>query len=204
VDLAQELDADLVMLGRAGATESGNSMDDETVFDAVVRLTMLDATTGKPVADGEHQAAAKASADQSGDVRAIARAVDLAYADLSAQLDQSWARKQREPVTFTVRIQGNQFLPRFIALEKRFAEMTGIQNVVPREIGSDQAVLEMVYEGSTEQFARHIMRKTFDGFAIEIAELTETDVRIRFIDETNTGEPGESPIPRADNEKIPQ
>jgi hypothetical protein len=48
------------------------------------------------------------------------------------------------------------------------------------------------------------MRKTFDGFAIEIAELTETDVRIRFIDETNTGEPGESPIPRADNEKIPQ
>jgi alpha-D-ribose 1-methylphosphonate 5-triphosphate synthase subunit PhnG len=204
VDLAQELDADLVMLGRAGATESGNSMDDETVFDAVVRLTMLDATTGKPVADGEHQAAAKASADQSGDVRAIARAVDLAYADLSAQLDQSWARKQREPVTFTVRIQGNQFLPRFIALEKRFAEMTGIQNVVPREIGSDQAVLEMVYEGSTQQFARHIMRKTFDGFAIEIAELTETDVRIRFIDETNTGEPGESPIPRADNEKIPQ
>jgi hypothetical protein len=82
--------------------------------------------------------------------------------------------------------------------------MTGIQNVVPREIGSDQAVLEMVYEGSTQQFARHIMRKTFDGFAIEIAELTETDVRIRFIDETNTGEPGESPIPRADNEKIPQ
>jgi alpha-D-ribose 1-methylphosphonate 5-triphosphate synthase subunit PhnG len=204
VDLAQELDADLVMLGRAGATESGNSMDDETVFDAVVRLTMLDATTGKPVADGEHQAAAKASADQSGDVRAIARAVDLAYADLSAQLDQSWARKQRGPVTFTVRIQGNQFLPRFIALEKRFAEITEIQNVVPREIGSDQAVLEMVYEGSTEQFARHIMRKTFDGFGIEIAELTETDVRIRFIDGTNTGEVGESTIPQSDNEKTRQ
>lgn len=204
VDLAQELDADLVVLGRAGATESGNAMDGETVFDAVVRLTMLDVTTGKPVADCEHQAAAKATADQPGDVRAIARAVDLAYAELSAQLDQSWIPKKKEPITFTIRIQGNQFLPRFIALEKQFAKMTGIQNVVPRQIGSDQAVLEMIFKGSTEQFARHIMRKTFDGFGIEIAELTETDVSIRFIDETNTGEPDESPIPRADNEKIPQ
>lgn len=204
VDLAQELDADLVVLGRAGATESGNPMEDEKGFDAVVRLNVLDVTTGKSVADCEHQAAAKADADQPGDVRAIVRAVDLAYADLSAQLDQSWAPKKREQARFTVSIHGNQFLPRFIALEKRFAEMTEIQNVVPREIGSDQAVLEMVYEGSTEQFARHIMRKTFDGFGIEIAELTETDVRIRFIDGTNTGEVGESTIPQSDNEKTRQ
>jgi hypothetical protein len=48
------------------------------------------------------------------------------------------------------------------------------------------------------------MRKTFDGFGIEIAELTETDVRIRFIDGTNTGEVGESTIPQSDNEKTRQ
>ena len=191
VDLAEELNADLVMLGRAGATESINRMENETVFDAVVHLNVLDVTTGKPIASGEYQAAAKSEVDQSGDVRAIVRAVDLAYADLSAQLDQFLAQKSEKETAFTVRIKGNQFLPRFIALKKRFTEIKEIQNVTPREIGSDQAVLEMVYKGSPEQFAHRIMRTIFDGFGIEIMELTDTLVRIRFIDDTNTWEAGE-------------
>ncbi len=186
VNLAEALNADLVMLGRAGATESGNSMGDETVFDAVVHLEVLDVTTGKPVAGCEHQAAAKADADQTGDVRAITRAVDLAYADLSAQLKRSWTQKSGKEAAFTVRIQGNQFLPRFIALKKRFEEIKGIRTVTPREIGSEHAALEVTYEGSSEQFARHIMQKPFDGFKIDIEEVSDTSVSIRFIDETGT------------------
>ncbi len=42
--------ADLVVLGRAGATESSNRMGDEKIFDAVVSLDVLDVATGESVA----------------------------------------------------------------------------------------------------------------------------------------------------------
>jgi len=204
VDLAEELDADLVVLGRAGATESTDGQGDEKKFDAVVHLEVLDVITGKPVATFEHQAAAKANADQPGDVRAIVRAVDLAYTDLLARLDQFQTQKSEKESTFSVRIQGNQFLSRYIALKKRFAEIKRIRNVQPREIGSDQAVLEIVYGGSPEQFARQIRRNTFDEFAIDIVAVEDTRVEIRFTDDTATRKSDDSTISGADDEKTRQ
>jgi hypothetical protein len=61
--------------------------------------------------------------------------------------------------------------------------------------------MEMVYKGSPERFAQRIMLTTFDGFGIEIVELTDTLVRIRFIDGVNTYETGTSTVPESDSEK---
>lgn len=184
VDLAKKVDADLVVLGRAGATESINRMGDEKIFDATVYLDVLDVTSGESVADCEHQASAKAEAGRPGDVLAIVQAADLAAADLAAQIDRAWTQKQRKERAFDVRIEGNEFLPRFIALKKRFAEIREIENVQPREIGSGQAVLEMVYKGAPDDFAQRIMLTAFDGFGIEIIEVSESLVSIRFVDDS--------------------
>lgn len=201
VDLARELGADLVVLGRAGASESINRMGDERVFDGVIHLDVLDAATGEVVASVDHEAAAKADADRPGDIHAIDLAAGAAADNLTERLDAVWAQKQRKETTFEVRIEGNNFLPRFIALKKQFAEIREIENVQPREIGSDQAVMEMVYKGSPERFAHRVMLKTFDGFGIEIVELTDTLVRIRFIDGVSTYETGESAQPGPGSEK---
>ncbi|MGM0393983.1 MAG: hypothetical protein ACQEQ5_06085 [Thermodesulfobacteriota bacterium] len=185
VDLAKKVDADLVVLGRAGATESSNRMGDEKIFDATVYMDVLDVTSGESVAGCEHQASAKAeTGGRPGDVLAIVQAADLAAADLAAQIDRAWTQKQRKERAFDVRIEGNEFLPRFIALKKRFAEIREIENVQPREIGSDQAVLEMVYKGTPDDFAQRIMLTAFDGFGIEIIEVSDTLVSIRFVDDS--------------------
>jgi hypothetical protein len=201
VDLAKALNADLVVLGRAGATESINRMGDVKIFDGVVRLDVFDAVTGQPVAGCEHQASAKAGDSLPGDVRAIVLAADAAAADLVSQLDEIWSRKQRKETTFDVWIEGNQFLPRFIALKKGFDDIREIENVQPREIGSDQAVLEMVYKGRPEQFVQRIMLKKFDGFGVEVVESTDTLVRLRFIDGVNTYETGNPAVPVSNSEK---
>lgn len=204
VDLARELNADLVVLGRVGATESSNRMGDEQIFEADIHLDALDVTTGESVARCEHQVAAKTDADRPGDIQAIVRAAEAAAADLSTRIDKVWSQKQRKETSFDVYIQGDRFLPRFIALKKGFAEIREIENVQPREIGSDQAVLEMVYKGRPEQFAHRIMLKTFDGFGVEIVELTDSRVTIRFIDDTSIRDIDDSVPFGADNEKTPE
>ena len=201
VDLAASMGADLVILGRAGAAESINRMENDKIFEGVVRLNAIDVTSGEPVAGCEHQAGAKAGDDRSGDVQAIVQAADLAAADLAGQIDRFWTQKQRKKTTFDVRIEGDQLIPRFIALKKRFAEIPEIENVQPREIGSNQAVLEMEYQGGPDQFADRIMLKTFPGFGIEVVALTDTLVSLRFVEGRDAREIQEPTVPEPASEK---
>jgi hypothetical protein len=184
MDLAEWLNADLVVLGRAGATESINRMGEEKIFDGVIRLNVFDVKSRQQVAAVEKQAAAKTGPDQQGDVEAIVRAADLAAAELAETLDRFWTQNLRKETRFDVLIEGNGFLPRFIALKKRFAEIQEIENIQPKEVGSGHAVMELFYKGTPAHFADSIMLKTFDGFGIEIVEVTDTLVKIRFIDDT--------------------
>lgn len=182
MDLAERLNADLVVIGRAGATESINRMGDEKIFDAVIHLEALDVKARQPLTEVEHRAGARSDATGPGDVQALIQAADLAAADMVEKLDRFWAQSLRKETRFDVQIEGNGFLPRFIALKKRFAEMREIENIQQKEVGSDHAVMEVIYKGSPSHFADSIMRTSFDGFGIDIVEVTDSVVKIRFID----------------------
>ena len=60
--------------------------------------------------------------------------------------------------------------------------MSGIENMQPKEVGSTHAVLEVFYKGKSFQFADAIMLKTFDSFGLEISDVTDRLVVIRFIE----------------------
>ncbi len=182
VDLAEKVNADLVVVGRASAAESANRMGEEKIFDAVIKLTAYDVGSGQQVAVCENTAAAKSDPDQEGAIQAIEKAADLAALDLAEKMDHYWSGHLRKENRFDVVITGNGFLPRFLALKKRLAEIAEIQNMQPKEMGSDRAVMELVYKGSPSHFADSIMLKTFAGFGIEIAEVTDNLVTIQFID----------------------
>ncbi|MEE4364976.1 MAG: hypothetical protein V2J08_13650 [Desulfotignum sp.] len=182
VDLAEKVHAHLVVVGRASAAESANRMGDEKIFDAAIKLTAYDVVSGQQVAVCENTAAAKSDTDQEGAIKAIEKAADLAALELAEKLDRYWSGHLRKESRFDVVITGNGFLPRFLALKKRLAEIAEIQNMQPKEMGSDRAVMELVYKGSPSHFANSIMLKTFEGFGIEIAEVTDNLVTIQFID----------------------
>ncbi len=182
VDLAEKVNADLVVVGRASAAESANRMGDEKIFDAIIKLTAYDVGSGQQVAVCENTAAAKSDPDQEGAIQAIEKAADLAALELAEKLDRYWSGHLRKESRFDVEITGNGFLPRFLALKKRLAEIAEIQNMQPKEMGSDRAVMELVYKGSPSHFADSIMLKAFEGFGIEIVEVTDNLVTIRFID----------------------
>lgn len=192
--LAREYKADMVVMGRAGATEAINRMGDEKTYDATIELTAWDLASGQKAVSCNGQAAAKSGLDQEGSILALTKAADLAAQDLAAKLDRFWTQTLRRENRFDVHIRGDGFLPRFIALKKRFKDMSDIENMQPREIGTDMAVMEMVYKGSPLHFADTVMLKTFDNFGIEIVEVTEDRVDIRFIDKQDDALPVE-PVP---------
>jgi len=195
MELGRVLRADMVVLGKAYASESINRMGDEKIFDGVIELNVYDLGSGKAVISSVSRAAAKSTMGQEGAMGAITEVSALAVQDLNQKIDTFWTQNLRRENLFDVTIAGENFLPRFIALKKRFKEIQDIENMQPKEIGTDKAVMEIVFKGSPEQFADAVMLKTFDGFGIEVAEVTDQMVSIRFIEKQDG-------LPRADDSGI--
>ncbi|WP_300455312.1 hypothetical protein [Desulfobacula sp.] len=180
--LGRELKADMIVFGKASASEAINRMGKEKTFTADINLEGFFLETGEKVITSQLQAVVKNDMDQEGNIQAIAKAASLSAQDLSEKIDAYWSRNLRTEQTFDIKLEGEQFLPRFIALKQQFKKMPEIETLQAKEMSSNSAVIEVVYKGKPSQFADAIMLKTFESFGLEISDVTETQVTIRFIE----------------------
>ncbi|MCD4675855.1 MAG: hypothetical protein K8S18_07635 [Desulfobacula sp.] len=157
-------------------------MGEEKTFNAQINLEGYNLETGEKVVISKVQAVAKSDIDQEGNIKAIVKAADLSALDLSEKINEYWTRNLRKEHAFDVTIEGDNFLPRFIALKQRFKQMPGIENMQPKEMGSNYAVMQVFYKGKSSQFADMVMLKTFDSFGLEISDVTDNLVFIKFIE----------------------
>ncbi|MCP3874147.1 MAG: hypothetical protein GY699_13435 [Desulfobacteraceae bacterium] len=185
-DLGRQMNADMVVFGKASSSEAINRMGEEKTFNAKINLEVFNLETGERVVISQVQAVAKSDMDFEGNVNAIVKAADLSATDLSEKIDAYWSKNLRKEHVFDVKIEGDNFLPRFLALKQRFKQMPGIENMQPKEMGSKDAVMEIFYKGKPTQFADAVMLKTFDSFGLEIMTVTDSLVTIEFIEKKDS------------------
>lgn len=197
-DLGKEMKADMIVFGKAISSEAINRMGGEKAFNAKINLEGYNLETGEKVVISQVQAVVKSDMDQEGNINAIVKAAHLSALDLTEKIDTYWTQNLRKEHAFDVRIEGDNFLSRFIALKQRFKQMPGIENMQPKEMGSNYAVMQVFYKGKSSQFANAVMLKTFDSFGLEISDIIDDLVTIKFIekeqpflfdDSQNTTEP---------------
>ncbi len=191
-DLGRKLKADMIVFGKADSSEAINRIGEEKTFHAQINLEAYDIETGEKALISQVQAVAKSDMDQEGNIQAILKAAELSFEDLNVKIEAYWQQNLRKEHSFDVSLEGDKFLKRYIAIKKRFRQMPGIENMQPKEVGSNNAVMEVFYKGSPSQFANTIALKTFDSFGLEILEITDTMVIIRFIEK-------ETAPPKTDN-----
>jgi len=181
-DLGKEMKADMIIFGKAISSESINRMGDEKAFNAKINLEGYNLETGEKVVVSQVQAVVTSDREQEGNMNAIVKAAHLSVQDLTEKINTYWTQNLRKEHAFDVRIEGDNFLPRFIALKQRFKQMPGIENMQPREMGTNYAVLQVFYKGKSSQFANAVMLKTFDSFGLEISDIVDDLVSIKFIE----------------------
>ncbi len=182
MDLGRALKADMVIMGKAMASESFNRMGDEKTFDAVIDLRGYDLASGKTVLSTSAKATATSEMETEGAIQALTEAAQTVGVELGQKIDTFWSQNLRKENSFDLAIEGDNFLPRFIALKKRIRDIRDIENMQPKEIGSAHAIMEIVYKGSPAQFADAVLLKTFEGYGLEIAEVSDELVKIRFVE----------------------
>ncbi|MBU1342547.1 MAG: hypothetical protein KKE44_12930 [Proteobacteria bacterium] len=185
-NLGKEMKADMIVFGKASSLEAINRMGEEKTYTAEINLEGYDLETGEKVLISQIQAVAKSDMDQEGNIQAIAKAATLTAQDLSEKMDAYWSQNLRKEHAFDVKLEGDNFLPRFIALKQRLNQMPGIENMQPKEMGSNYAVIEVFFKGKASQFADAVMLKTFESFGLGISGVTENLVIIKFIEKEQT------------------
>ena len=181
-DLGKEMKADMIVFGKANSSEAINRMGEERAFNAKINLEGYNLETGEKVITSQVEATVKNEMDKQGNINAIVKAANLSAKDLSEKIDAYWAQNLRTEHAFDVIIEGENFLPRFIALKQRFKQMPGIENLQPKEMGTNYTVLQVFYKGKPSQFADAVMLKTFDSFGLEISDVINDIVFIKFIE----------------------
>lgn len=181
-NLGREMKADMIVFGNANSSEASNRMGEQKTFNARINLDGYNLETGEKVVTSKVNAVVKSDTDRQGNLNAIVKAAHLSVKDLSEKIDAFWTQNLRKEQAFDIKIKGGNFLPRFIALKQKLKQMPGIENMQQKEMGSGYALIEVFYKGKQSQFANTIMLKTFDTFGLEILELTDTLVSIKFIE----------------------
>ncbi len=192
MDLGRVLKADLIVLGKAITWESANRMGDQRTFDANIDLTVFDIKTQAQVLHTAAKSTAKSRMEYEGAAQALEEAAEKAGMDLAQKIETFWRQALRREKQFDLIIEGDQFLTRFISLKRRMRDIRDIENMQPKEIGAKHAVMGMTFKGNASQFANALLLKTFEGFGLEILEVTDDQVKIRFTEPQSPA--GEQPI----------
>ncbi|MFA5904351.1 MAG: hypothetical protein WC836_10490 [Desulfobacula sp.] len=184
--LGKEMKANMIIFGNAVSSLATNRMGEEKTFDAEILLQAYDVNTGEKIISSKVQAVAKNDSDEEGYTQALVKAAGLSAEDLTEKINSYWNRNLRKEQIFDLKLSGDNFLPRFIALKQRFKDMPEMINSLQKEIGSNSALVQIQYKGNPSRFANAVMLKTFDSFGLEITEVTDTLVTIRFIEKQQT------------------
>lgn len=188
IELGRHMKADIIVFGKADAREAINRMGEEKTFNGQVDVSIYKVETGEKLFVTDADAAAKSNDENLGSIQALSEAADMAALELAEKINAYWKQTLRQERAFDLNIEGDNFLPRFIALKQKLNQMPGIENMQPKEMGGSYAVLEILYKGTPSRFADVIMLKTFDSFGLEISEVSDQSVNIRFIEKMEEGE----------------
>ncbi len=195
VSFGRKLQADIVIAGTAWTEEDANIMGDEKTYRGMVELDLFSTASGLKLAALSKNAVAKSVDSEEGLNNSLVKAGEIAAEALAALLKSTWAEQGTNFKIIKAKIEGSDYLSSFIMLRKTLGTMNNIKDVQTRELSSEQAIVDISFKGNGTTLANALMLKTFGNFGLELSEVTDESLTIRFIPKANV-----PPIEKSDIE----
>ncbi len=181
MDLGKQIEADLVIIGSARAVETLNRMEEEQAYMAKIDLGIFHIETREKIAAVTVEETVSSDTAQTGYHDALAKSAQAAAMELISQIHEFWTEYNKNEKTIAVNISGEHFLSRYVALKEIFRKMPEIESILPKELGTNDARVDLVYRGDAFQFAKALVLKSFPSFGIEISQVTRDALSISFV-----------------------
>jgi hypothetical protein len=183
VALAQQLQAEVVVVGQAVAEETSNTMGASLrSFRGTVAARAFSVRNGQEIGQTQHVATTTGDDPESGGREAINNAALSAGEELASQVAAAWFSKGVGSSKIEIQVEGiSGHIADFVKFRGAVGVMSGVDSVQRKEMQADTAVLLVDYQGSARALADALMRQGFDTFGLNIAEPEGNTIRLQIV-----------------------
>jgi len=182
ITLGAHFKADVVVMGKASAQKTANTMGTDTgSYKGVVTARAFRTDTGAQIGSTLQSSVAVDADPASGAADALSAAGRLAGNDLADQISAAWMEKQKALSGIDLYVKWDGDLPSLVKFRKALAGLPGVTALVPREMTAIDAVIGVDYEGDEKELADALIAHTFSSFGINIYEISDHHLSIAIV-----------------------
>lgn len=183
VALGQQMQADVVVVGRAVAEELPHQMGVSfRSFQGTLAVQAYSVLNGRPMAKVEKNATR--NGDDPGVVgeQILSTIAQTAAEDLVNQLLQAWQSADIGRSQIELIIEGiSGHIAEFVKLRGAMSTLSGVDDVQRKEMQSDRGVLLVDFQGNARTLADILSRQHFDTFRLDISEPEKNTIRMQIL-----------------------
>jgi hypothetical protein len=183
ISAAEQTGADVVVFGNATAAFSGNVLGtDMKSVEARLSVRVLKVDNAVAMGSFEASGAAVHANEMVAGTEALAISASNLAADMTRQIAASWGKETRQTVLVELDVRGIREYVDFIKFRRILKnEIRGIKNVYLRGIKAGEAKMDVDLQGDTRTLADELMLKSFEGFGVNIFEVSQNAIKLEFI-----------------------
>ncbi len=183
VSLAQQLKAEIVILGQAEAQEAPSTMAGTIrSFKGTLIARAIRVDTGEQIAQTQRSALKASKEPGAGSREALRNAAELAGEDLALQIADAWFSPQSRLSRTELIIEGiGGKIASFVKFRGALGNMSGVDNLQLKEMMPDAAVLLVDYQGTTRALADALLLQNFDAFGLDISAIEANRIRLKLV-----------------------
>lgn len=183
VALANDLKADIVVIGQAVAQDAPNTMGGTLQsFRGTLSARAYRVKNGEEIGQVQQVAISTSGDSLSGGKDALEKVSLLAGQNLTEQITQVWFTEGGGTSTIEIWVEGlSGNIANFVKFRGALSGMSGVNSVQRKEMKLDTAVLLIDYQGNTRALADALMLQNFDTFKLTISEPDDNTIRLKLL-----------------------
>jgi hypothetical protein len=183
IRLAQQVGADVVVTGKAVARLSGNVLGAEMKsVEATLSGRTVRVDNGMIMGAFEASGAAVHANEMVAGTEALTIAASNVVEDLTRHIATGWGRETGQTVLVELVVHGIREYIDFVKFRRILKnELRGVKNVYLRAIKAGEAKMDVDLQGDTRTLADELMLKNFEGFGVNIFEVSRNAIKLGFI-----------------------
>ena len=201
--LAQSVRADIVIVGRAFAEHTSNTMGEDvrsfkaTFLARAIRPAKID-EIGKAF-----QTAIAVNTDETfGGIEAISQAASHAGEDLAVQMTNAFSQKEKEGAVIKIVVEGTRSLSNFVKFRRALHDLEDVGEIQSSEMKANETTLNVEYKNDINKLAKSLMVKSFDSFGINISNVAPDQLHITLVP-IDKIEDAKAPVATFDANELP-
>jgi len=199
VKLAGQVDAKVVIVGKAFARLSGNVLGtDMKSAEAAMSVRAIRTRNGMVIGSAEATGAAVHANEMVAGTEALSLAASGVAEELSRQVTANWGREASQSHLVELVVKGIKEYADFVRFRTTIRnEIRGVRNVYLKAIKAGEARMDVEVKGTSRMLADELLLKTFEDFAVNISEVGQNIIMLELVskqdvlDEARTSSDGE-------------